>query len=58
MKTNMIAKLALNSDIDYVVKCNIVKYINKNFKGDISHLSKNSSIVSNLTLTKGKQNAN
>lgn len=55
MKTNTLAKLALNADIDFQIKGNLTKYINKKFKGDINHLKSNSRLVKDLLEPKLKQ---
>ena len=51
MKQATIAKLAL-SDIDYSMKGNLIRFVNREFKGDIESLRKGSKTVRELSEVK------
>ena len=50
----MISKIALQEDLDFLIKKNLSKYINKEFKGDITLIKKNSKLVKILTEVREK----
>lgn len=52
MKIETIAKVALQEDIDFINRKNLVKYIDKEFKGDTSKLKKVSKLIRDLTFIK------
>lgn len=53
-KQVMISKIALQEDLDFLIKKNLSKYINKEFKGDITLIKKNSKLVKILTEVREK----
>lgn len=53
-KQVMIAKIALQDNLDFLVKKNLSKYIDKEFVGDISKLKKSSKFIRTLTEIKEK----
>jgi hypothetical protein len=52
MKVAMIAKILLQDNLDFRNKKNLAKYLDKEFKGDISSLKKVSKLARDLTEVK------